>query len=403
MKFSSILLVCAFNAFLAHAIPANVAENSIEIISDVENLEYNQNEIATDVAEAETTEAEDEINAYEIEHQNILDQHLSECTVLLRKNGDFPLSRKEKKIYLYGNGVRKTVKGGLGSGDIQTRTFDTIETAFKKEGFEILTNDYLDAYDECYEKAHKKYIDSIKAEFDYENAYAFVVNHFSVIMNEPECDLPVQKRGNLAIYVLSRNSGEGVDRTVEKGDVYLTETERKTIKTLARGFKKFMLVLNTGGPVDLSGLEEVKNILVLSQLGAHTSKTLVDLVTGEKYPSGKLATTWTKYEDYYANVGNLTDTDYVEGVYVGYRYFDTADVDVLFPFGHGLGYTDFKNSVKNVRISGDKVTVDASVTNVGKFKGKEVLELYLSKPSTSKFDEPYQILVNFAKSKELSP
>ena len=74
--------------------------------------------------------------------------------------------------------------------------------------------------------------------------------------------------------VLSRSSGEGIDRNEVKGDVFLTDTERKAIKTLARGFKKFLLVLNTMGPVDLSGLDEVKNIIALSQLGAHTSKNI---------------------------------------------------------------------------------------------------------------------------------
>jgi len=378
MKFLNILLLSVLNT-LVYSLPANEA------------------------ATTEVESTEDPINDYEIEHQSILDEYLSECTVLLRKNGAFPLSPKEKQIYLYGNGVRKTVKGGLGSGDINIRSFDNIETAFNKSGFETLTKDYLDAYDECYEKAHKEYIESIQKEFDYENGYGFVVNHFTVVMNEPECELPVKKSGNVAIYVLSRSSGEGVDRTVEKGDVLLTDTERKTIQTLARGFKKFMLVLNTGGPVDLSGLDEVKNILVLSQLGASTSKTLVDIVTGKKYPSGKLATTWTKYDDYYANIGNVTDTDYVEGVYVGYRYFDSADVNVLFPFGYGLGYTDFKIQYNKVNLFGDKVIVDATVKNIGKFKGKEVLELYLSKPNTKTLDEPYQILVNFAKTKELKP
>ncbi|OUM61538.1 glycoside hydrolase family 3 protein [Piromyces sp. E2] len=381
MKFINILLLSVLNT-LVYSLPANDKTNDVQVAEESN---------------------EDPIHDYEIEHQNILDEHLSECTVLLRKNGAFPLTPKEKNIYLYGNGVRKTVKGGLGSGDINIRSFDTIETAFSKNGFKILTNDYLDAYDACYEKAHKQFIKKLQDEFDYENGYGYVINHFSVNMNEPECDLPVEKRGDIAIYVLSRSSGEGVDRTVEKGDVLLTDTERKTIKTLARGFKKFMLVLNTGGPVDLSGLDEVKNILVLSQLGANTSKTLVELVTGEKYPSGKLATTWTKYDDYFAKMGNVTDTDYVEGVYVGYRYFDSADVNVLFPFGHGFGYTDFKIKYNKVRLIGDKVSVDASVKNIGRFKGKEVLELYLSKPNTKLMDEPYQILVNFAKTKELKP
>ncbi|ORX52070.1 beta-glucosidase [Piromyces finnis] len=405
MKFFNLFLLGILNTHLVLSVPVKEETTDIEeSFSEVENVTGIIDVDDIDVGvENSSDEEKDEINEYEIEHQKIVDEHLGECTVLLKRNGDFPLSSKERKIHLYGGGIRHTVKGGLGSGDIETRTFDNIETAFKKGGFEVLTKDYLDAYDECYQNAYDAYIGQLKAEFDYENPFGYIFSHFSVVLNEPECDIPIQKRGDVALFVVSRISGEGLDRVNEKGDVLLTDSEKKAIKTLAKGYKKFMLVLNTGGPVDLSGLEEVKNILVLSQLGANTSKALVDLVTGEKYPSGKLATTWTKYDEYFADIGNLTDTDYVEGVYVGYRYFDSADVDVLYPFGYGLGYTDFKNSVKNVRISGDKVTVDASVTNVGKFKGKEVLELYLSKPSTSELDEPYQILVNFAKSKELSP
>jgi len=343
------------------------------------------------------------MSEYEIEHINILDEHLGECTVLLRRNGDFPLAEDERKIHLYGGGIRHTIKGGTGSGDINIRQFDNIETAFKNGGFEILSNDYLDAYDACYQNAHDTYINHLKDEFDRENPFPYLLAHFSVILNEPECEnLPVAKEGDVAIFVVSRVSGEGVDRVNDKGDALLTDTERNTILTLAKGFKKFLLVLNTGGPVDLSGLDEVKNILVLSQLGTNTSKALVDLITGEKYPSGKLATTWTKNSDYFASMGNLTDVDYVEGVYVGYRYFDSADVDVMFPFGFGLSYTDFKFKFKRVKLIGDKVIVEASVKNIGKFNGKEILELYLSKPQ-SKLDEPYQQLVSFAKSEELEP
>ncbi|OUM65749.1 glycoside hydrolase family 3 protein [Piromyces sp. E2] len=377
-------------------------DSNYGINADVDN---SINGLSKEGNESENSYNEDnsnEMEEFEIKHLNILDEYLAECTVLLRKNGDFPLTPKEKKMHLYGNGVRKTVKGGLGSGDVNIRYFENIESVFIKNGFEILTKDYLDAYDNCFESAHNEFINDLKKNFDYENAYGYIVNHFSVIMNEPECDLPVQKEGDIAIYVLSRTSGEGLDRNIEKGDILLTDTEKNTILSLARGFKKFMLVLNTGGVVDLSGLDEVQNILILSQLGGNTSKTLVDIVTGDKYPSGKLASTWTKHDDYFANIGNMTDTDYAEGVYVGYRYFDSADVDVMFPFGFGLGYTDFKIATKKVALIGDKVIVDATVKNIGKFKGKEVLELYLSKPNT-KLDEPYQILVNFAKTKELSP
>ncbi|KAL6625988.1 beta-glucosidase [Neocallimastix californiae] len=324
--------------------------------------------------------------------------YLSECTVLLRKNGDFPIDKSMKQIYLYGNGVRKTIKGGTGSGDVNSRSFDTIEQAFTKAGFEILSKDYLDEYDKVYSKAKDEFKKKVQSET------TDPMSLMGVVMPEPDYDIPYAKEGDLAIYVLARISGEGSDRQPVKGDVYLTETERKMILDLAKGFKKFILVLNTGGAVDLSGIDEVENILVLSQLGVNTSKTLVDIITGDKYPSGKLATTWTKFEDYQTigNMAQIDDTDYKEGIYVGYRYFDSENIDVMYPFGFGLGYTDFDFEVKSAKLSGEKFEVKASVTNVGKYKGKEVLELYLSKPGTT-IDEPYQILVGFAKSKELSP
>ncbi|KAG4100920.1 beta-glucosidase-related glycosidase [Neocallimastix lanati (nom. inval.)] len=374
--------------------PSNPSNGSIE---DTDN-----NKPTDPANEAPNNGANDttsDMNPYEIEHINTLDKYFAECTVLLRRNGDFPIGKKNKKIYLYGNGVRKTIKGGTGSGDVNSRSFDTIEQAFTKAGYEILTKDYLDEYDKIYEKAQTEFNDNLR-----KNSSGNFFAMMGAIMPEPDYDIPYEKEGDVAVFVLSRVSGEGSDRKPIKGDVYLTDTERKMVLDLAKGFKKFMLVLNTGGPVDLSGLEDVKNILVLSQLGVNTSKTLVDIITGDKYPSGKLATTWTKYEDYPTNenFGDNDDTDYKEGVYVGYRYFDSVNADVMYPFGFGLGYTDFEFDVKSAKLVGEKFEVSVSVKNIGKFKGKEVLELYLSKPGTT-IDEPYQILVNFAKTKELKP
>eukprot|EP00833_Pecoramyces_ruminatium_P001261 jgi/Orpsp1_1/1175293/evm.model.c7180000053313.1 len=331
-----------------------------------------------------------EMNQYEIDHINAIDKYLGECTVLLRKNGDFPFGEKVKEIYLYGNGVRKTIKGGTGSGDVNSRHFDTVEEAFTKAGFKIMTTDYLDAYDKIYADAKAEYKKKLQSD---PNVMANPMSLMGAVMPEPEYDISYEKEGDIALYVLSRISGEGTDRTPTKGDVYLTDTETKIILDLAKGFKKFMLVLNTGGPVDLSGLEDVKNILILSQLGVNTSNALVDIVVGKKYPSGKLATTWTKFEDYQTigDFGDNEDTNYKEGIYVGYRYFDTENVDVMFPFGFGLGYTDFEYEVKSAKLNGEKFEVTVSVKNIGQFKGKEVMELYLSKPNTT-LDEPYQVL-----------
>ena len=344
-----------------------------------------------------------EINDYEKKHLQIVDDYISECVVLLRKNGDFPLNGDEKKIYLYGNGVRKTIKGGTGSSDVTTRYFENIEEAFTKANFEILTKDYLNAYDKVFDKAKNEFRKDLRRG-SLLHPISNIIKSMGTVMNEPEYNIPFEKEGDVAIYVLSRISGEGNDRKFVKGDALLTDTERSTILTLAKGFKKFMLVLNTGGPIDLSGLDEVKNILLLSQLGILTSKALVDVVTGKKYPSGKLTTTWTKQGDYptIGDFGHESDTNYTEGIYVGYRYFDTMDVNVLFPFGFGLGYTDFQYEVASVHLNGEVLDVDVTLKNIGRFKGKEVIQIYLSKPATT-LDEPYQVLVNFQKSKELEP
>ncbi|OUM65172.1 glycoside hydrolase family 3 protein [Piromyces sp. E2] len=343
------------------------------------------------------------MNEYEINHLNILDNYLAECTVLLRKNGDFPLKENEKQIYLYGNGVRNTIKGGTGSGDVNSRFVDTIEEAFIKGGYEILSKDFLNEYDKVFTKAQDDFYKNIRRDAFF-HPITSIIGNIGVIMSEPEYNIPFKETGDIAIYVLSRISGEGTDRKFVKGDVLLTDTERKNILAMARGYKKFMLVLNTGGPVDLSGLEEIPNILILSQLGVNTGKTLVDIISGNKYPSGKLTTTWSRQEDYQTigDFGGVSDVNYKEGIYVGYRYFDTADIDVMFPFGFGLSYTDFEFNFGNSNFVGDEFSITASVTNIGEFKGKEIVQLYLSKPSTN-LDEPYQNLVSFAKSKELSP
>ncbi|KAL6617463.1 hypothetical protein U3516DRAFT_748753 [Neocallimastix sp. 'constans'] len=184
-------------------------------------------------------------------------------------------------------------------------------------------------------KLIKNTLKKLQDEFDYENAYGYILNHFSVVMNEPECDLPVKEKGDLAIYLFMSYQDHLV-----KGDVFLTDTERKAIKTLARGFKKFLLVLNTMGPVDLSGLDEL-NLLQVKSIH------LVNLLLHDL----------KKYDDYIANFGNVTDTNYLEGIYV-------ADVDVLFPFGYGLGYTDFK-------IKYNKLMLMLILKNIGKFKGRK--------------------------------
>ena len=343
-----------------------------------------------------------ELLDYEKQHLETLRQSLAECTVLLKSNGDFPLSAPGK-IAAYGCGVRKTIKGGTGSGEVNSRYFINVEQGLKDAGFTITTTNWLDTYDKVYDQARVQFKKDIKVQAKAAHAMP-VMFAMGKVMPEPEYQLHLDGEGDVAIYVLARNSGEGNDRDPISGDIKLSETEKRDILTLNKQYEKFMLVINAGGAVDLSEVTEVQNILVLSQLGVETGAALADILLGKQNPSGKLATTWSAWEDYFPmdDFGDHNDTRYREGIYVGYRYFDAVGKKALFPFGYGLSYTTFSITGAAASVEADKVTVTATVTNTGNFPGKEVLQVYVSSPE-GKLDKPYQDLAAFAKTGELAP
>ena len=151
------------------------------------------------------------------------------------------------------------------------------------------------------------------------------------------------------------------------GDILLTAAEIRDILALDKKFERFMLVLNVGGPVDLGPVMEVRNILVLSQLGVETGAALADILLGKANPSGKLTTTWARWADYptVGDFGDHDDTLYREGVYVGYRYFEAAGKEPLFPFGYGLSYTTFELTPEETLLDGSAVTCRVRVSGHG--------------------------------------
>ena len=290
-----------------------------------------------------------ELNIYEKDHIKIVRETAGEFTLFLNKNEEFPIE-KPCKVLLIGSGARNTIKGGLGSGDVESRYYTTCEQGLESSGFIITSENWLDQYPLLKEQKIKEHLDYIQNIFDTYKGQGFAM----VAFPEYEYDLQIDQedKADIAIYVLSRNSGEGMDRRLIKGDVLLTDTEIKDILYLNKNYKKFMLVLNVGGVVDLSPVKEVSNILLLSQLGVVTGDILADIILGKVNPSGKLTTTWASINDYkfIKEFGDLDDTNYVEGVYVGYRYFNSVGVKPLYPFGYGLSYTSFeisKISLKN--------------------------------------------------------
>jgi len=339
---------------------------------------------------------------YEKQHTRKVKKLAPECTLFLKTDGSFPLEAPGK-IAVYGNGARYTVMGGTGSGEVNTRFVVSIEKALEHAGFELTTKNWLDAYDECRKSAKKAFVADVQAEAKKTHQNAIVLG-MGKVMPEPEYVLPMEGEGDTAIYVLSRISGEGNDRKTEKGDVLLTDTEVRDILKAAKLYAKFMLVLNVGGPVDLSPVKSVPNILLLSQLGSMTGFVLADILLGKSNPSGKLATTWAKAEDYcrIGEFGEQDDTHYNEGVYVGYRYFDSVGKEADFPFGFGLSYTTFETEPGKAALDGEEVTLPVFVTNTGKLAGKEVVELYVSSPE-GEIDKPYQQLAAYGKSAELQP
>ena len=342
-----------------------------------------------------------QLQDYERDHLAMLRPCLAECAVLLKKNGAFPLDWP-CDLALYGSGARRTVFGGTGSGEVNARHFVSVEEGLEQAGFRLTTKHWLDQYDAVEAKAKAAFLREIKANARRHRRLA-VIEGMGAVMPKPEYDLPLTAHGDAAVYVLSRISGEGSDRTVE-GDVLLTKSEIRDILALDRKFDRFLLVLNVGGPVDLTPVQSVGNILLLSQLGTETGSALADMLLGKYAPSGKLSTTWAAWEDapHIGDFGARDDTHYREGVYVGYRYYDSVGKRALYPFGFGLSYADFALRDAEASVSGEHVTVTATVENIGEHTGKETAQLYVSVP-WGKLDQPFQTLAAFRKSRTLYP
>ena len=343
-----------------------------------------------------------ELLDYEKRHIDYLRKNSSDSTLFLKRNGEFPLSCPTS-VVLVGNGARNTIKGGTGSGDVASRFFKSIEEALIENGFTITSTKWLDEYDEFKKGTKKDYIKDCKRQAR-KNSINSIVYSFGFFEEEKDYNISCDFDGEVCLYVLARNSGEGNDRRNIKGDVKLTDKEVKDILFLNKKFKKFMLVLNVGGVIDLSRVMEVSNILLLSQLGVVTSDVFVDIILGKANPSGKLTTTWAKIEDYpsFNAFGGRDETEYKEGIYVGYRYFSTIDKDVLFPFGYGLSYTGFDINLSSVSLDKMVLSIKCKVTNTGSFKGKEVVQVYVTKPN-DEIDNPYLELCGYKKTKELKP
>ena len=360
-----------------------------------------------------------------------LAKRVAEEGMVLLENKDQVLPVQEKNIALFGNGAIRTIRGGTGSGDpfngglsgggdalvdLSERYHINIYDAFVEAGYQITTSDFLTSFAEGYDSEKVAAGSNPMATFAYPE------------MEVTEELINQAKEGtNTAIYVISRNAGEGADRsqttksgqtsdgeTFEVGDYELTELEKKNLELVGKSFENVIVVLNVGGVIDTKFMDEIEGLdalLHMSQAGQEAGAALVDVVTGVTTPSGKLTSTWAKqYSDYPAsatfasNDENSATEVYEEGIYVGYRYFDTFGIEPAYEFGYGLSYTDFDIEVVSVDANEDQVTVKVSVTNTGDtYAGKEVVQIYYSAPDSEEAEKEYQELGAYAKTDLLQP
>lgn len=352
----------------------------------------------------------------ELDNCKIARRAAAEGMVLLKNEGQLLPLKEGTKVALYGVGASRTIKGGTGSGDVNERETVSIYQGMKNAGFEITTEDWIKAYDEQYQAARYTWRDEIeeKASSLEDQVLGFFNVYSTTPFRMPAGAAITQTDADVAIYILSRVAGEGADRFDAEGDYYLTKEEKQQLSDICSMYKHVIVAVNTGGLADLSFMDEYSNIEALLQIvqpGMEAGNAFADIISGKVTPSGKMTDTWAyKYEDYpnsktfSHNNGNVDKEYYTEGLYVGYRYFDSFDIPVRYGFGYGLSYTTFETKVLATELKENKkIVIETEVTNTGDtYSGKEVVELYATCPA-GKLEKEYRRLVAFAKTGLLAP
>ena len=352
-------------------------------------------------------------------HAQVTRQAAAEGSVLLKNNGGLPLNNV-KNVALYGCGSYDLVAGGTGSGNVNRAYTISLVEGMRNAGYTVdldLLNEYTPYINDYYKKNPKPGPLDLKV--------PTLPSEKEVNVTDAEVN-----RNDIAVITLHRISGEGADRTIAQYN--LEDNEKALIKNVCDAYhkagKKVVVVLNIGGAIETaSWKDEPDAILVPWQCGQEIGNSIADLLSGKATPSGKLSMTWpVKVEDdpstanfpantsgydinnmrgdgsKVVNVKNIGYTDYDEDIYVGYRYYDSFNKNVSYPFGYGLSYTTFSYSGVKSTDNGNTVTVTATITNTGNKAGKEVAEVYVTAPK-GKVEKPAQELKAFAKTRTLQP
>ena len=365
-------------------------------------------------------------------HAEVTRQSAAEGMVLMKNEKALPFAESVKNVALYGNTSYDFIAGGTGSGNVNHAYVVSLVDGLKNGGYTI-SEEMKSAYEthiaDCKKKAEAELEE--KAKKDPKNAMLvkFLPQPLPVEKQFTAEELAAQAAASdIAVITLGRLSGEFLDRNV--ADFNLSDSERKLIEQVCdvyhKAGKQVVVLLNIGGVIETASWNKLPDaILCAWQAGQEGGNSVVDVLSGKQSPSGKFTMTWpVKFTDAYSsknfpidedpridmfnqgqkgNVKNVDYTNYEEDVYIGYRYFDSFNVPVSYPFGFGLSYTTFEYSDATCEVKDGTVTITVNITNKGERDGKEVVELYAAAPDSKAANKPVKELKAFAKTKNLKP
>lgn len=351
-------------------------------------------------------------------HALLARQSAAEGMVLLKNdNGALPL-RNVKKVALFGCTSYNFWAGGTGSGNVVKPYIVNMQQGLNNAEFETTGN---------LEELYNKYLDYQRAKnrCDRGKSQGYYGEEKDILEMpiSKDCIVYQAKEADVAILTIGRQSGEGNDRTIEN-DFNLSEVEQNLLSDLCNAFhaldKKVIVVLNVGGVVETASWKSLPDAILLAwQPGQEGGNSVVDVLLGKENPSGKLAMTFpitvmdhpssrnfplNGYKGQRGSAGreNIDYTLHKEGINIGYRYFNTVNRPVSYPFGYGLSYTEFSYDNSVVKATGKGFKASIRVKNIGKVAGRESVQLYVSAPAGG-LEKPACELKAFAKTKLLQP
>ena len=365
-------------------------------------------------------------------HAAVTRQSAAEGMVLMRNEKALPFAENVKNVALYGNTSYDFIAGGTGSGNVNHAYVVSLLDGLKNGGYTV-SEELKTAYESYLADAKKKAEAALEEQAKKDPKNAMLVKFLPQPLPAEKLFTPDElakqaEASDIAVITLGRLSGEFLDRKV--ADFNLSDSERQLLQQVCdvyhKANKQVIVLLNIGGVIETASWKDLPDaILCAWQAGQEGGNSVVDVLSGKQSPSGKFTMTWPiKFTDAYSsknfpidedpridmlnqgkkgNVRNVDYTEYEEDVYVGYRYFDSFDVPVSYPFGYGLSYTTFEYSDAKIEQKNDIYDVTVTIKNTGDHEGKEVVELYVAAPDSKAANKPAKELKAFAKTKSLKP